>query len=275
MALPYRRRALLRARRLPYRPQPAGGPGHHHPRPFGPRAARPRPRCWRRPRRWRSCGCGSAPAPASAQQPLGYGEPLRIGDVTRDAGAGRAHARQRAGGDRAQGRARGGLRRLQAPRRPDLRAVRAVRCDLFVTEATFALPVFRHEPDAREIGRLLASLADFSRAHASGRRLRPRQEPAADRAAARGRLRQAIWLHGALVGDVRALSAASASSSGDLRPVAEDGTRKSGRRDRAGAAVGARGPLVAAPRRSGHGVRLGLDAGARRGPASAAWNCRW
>lgn len=34
-----------------------------------------------------------------------------------------------------------------------------VTCDVFVTEATFALPVFRHEPAAREIDRLLASLA--------------------------------------------------------------------------------------------------------------------
>jgi len=43
------------------------------------------------------------------------------------------------------------------------------RCDLFVTEATFGLPVFRHEPDAREISRLLASLAAFpERAHLVG-----------------------------------------------------------------------------------------------------------
>ncbi len=28
-------------------------------------------------------------------------------------------------------------------------------CDLFVTEATFGLPVFRHPSDAHEIGRLL------------------------------------------------------------------------------------------------------------------------
>src|SRR5689334_25265705 len=36
-----------------------------------------------------------------------------------------------------------------------------VRCDLFITEATFALPVFRHgEPDA-EIGKLLHSVALF------------------------------------------------------------------------------------------------------------------
>jgi putative mRNA 3-end processing factor len=34
-----------------------------------------------------------------------------------------------------------------------------VPCDLFITEATFALPVFRHEPVDREIDRLLDSLA--------------------------------------------------------------------------------------------------------------------
>jgi putative mRNA 3-end processing factor len=34
-----------------------------------------------------------------------------------------------------------------------------VPCDLFVTEATFALPVFRHEPAAGEVARLLASIA--------------------------------------------------------------------------------------------------------------------
>jgi putative mRNA 3-end processing factor len=34
-----------------------------------------------------------------------------------------------------------------------------VPCDVFVTEATFALPVFRHPPAAAEIARLLASVA--------------------------------------------------------------------------------------------------------------------
>ena len=32
------------------------------------------------------------------------------------------------------------------------------RCDLFITEATFGLPVFRHPPDRQEIGKLLHSL---------------------------------------------------------------------------------------------------------------------
>ena len=56
-------------------------------------------------------------------------------------------------------------------RRADPTAVpfELVPCQLFVTEATFGLPVFRHEPDAREIGRLLASLAAFSdRTHLVG-----------------------------------------------------------------------------------------------------------
>ncbi len=44
-----------------------------------------------------------------------------------------------------------------------------VRCDIFITEATFALPVFRHPPAAREIERLLQSRALFpERAHMVG-----------------------------------------------------------------------------------------------------------
>lgn len=44
-----------------------------------------------------------------------------------------------------------------------------VPCDLFVTEATFGLPVFRHPPPQAEIARLLASMAVFpDRAHLVG-----------------------------------------------------------------------------------------------------------
>jgi putative mRNA 3-end processing factor len=44
-----------------------------------------------------------------------------------------------------------------------------VPCDIFITEATFALPVFRHPEPAAEIGKLLASLAQFpERAHLVG-----------------------------------------------------------------------------------------------------------
>jgi len=42
-------------------------------------------------------------------------------------------------------------------------------CDVFVTEATFALPVFRHPPDTGEIARLLHSVSQFpERCHVVG-----------------------------------------------------------------------------------------------------------
>ncbi len=44
-----------------------------------------------------------------------------------------------------------------------------VTCDVFVTEATFGLPVFRHPPDAEEIAKLLHSVAQFpERSHMVG-----------------------------------------------------------------------------------------------------------
>jgi putative mRNA 3-end processing factor len=44
-----------------------------------------------------------------------------------------------------------------------------VPCDVFITEATFGLPVFRHPPAAQEIEKLLASLDTFpERCHAIG-----------------------------------------------------------------------------------------------------------
>src|SRR5262249_15839248 len=47
--------------------------------------------------------------------------------------------------------------------------VEVVRCDVFVTEATFALPVFHHEPAEREASRLLESiLANPDRTHLLG-----------------------------------------------------------------------------------------------------------
>jgi len=56
-------------------------------------------------------------------------------------------------------------------RRPDATCAAFVpqRCDVFVTEATFGLPVFRHPPDAHEIGKLLHSLRLFpERCHLIG-----------------------------------------------------------------------------------------------------------
>jgi putative mRNA 3-end processing factor len=52
---------------------------------------------------------------------------------------------------------------------PTCTGFEVVPCDLFITEATFALPVFTHEPDDREIAKLLQSLALFpDRTHQIG-----------------------------------------------------------------------------------------------------------
>ncbi len=54
-------------------------------------------------------------------------------------------------------------------RDPTCAAFEPVPCDVFVTEATFGLPVFRHPPDKEEIAKLLASLAQFpERTHMVG-----------------------------------------------------------------------------------------------------------
>ena len=153
-------------------------------------------------------------APAASRSCLRRGD--RGGRGRRQAGAGGAYPRQRAGGARSPWRPGGDLGRLQAPPRSYGAPFELVRCDLFVTEATFGLPVFRHEPDEREIGRLLASLAAFRRPHARDRRLQPRQVPARDRAAAAGRLRPAHLAARRTAGDVRSLRALGV----DLGPLA-------------------------------------------------------
>jgi putative mRNA 3-end processing factor len=52
---------------------------------------------------------------------------------------------------------------------PTCAAFALIPCDLFITEATFALPVFRHGDPSAEIGKLLHSLALFpDRAHLVG-----------------------------------------------------------------------------------------------------------
>jgi putative mRNA 3-end processing factor len=92
------------------------------------------------------------------------------------------------------------------------------RCDVFVTEATFALPVFRHPPPGQEIDKLLASVALFpDRTHVVGcYALGKCQRVIA-------LLRQAgwdrpIWLHGALSALCQVYEARGVPL-GDLRPA--------------------------------------------------------
>jgi putative mRNA 3-end processing factor len=52
---------------------------------------------------------------------------------------------------------------------PTCRSFQVVACDVFITEATFGLPVFRHPDTRHEVGKLLASVRVFpERAHIVG-----------------------------------------------------------------------------------------------------------
>ncbi|MBS0241425.1 MAG: ligase-associated DNA damage response exonuclease [Proteobacteria bacterium] len=132
-------------------------------------------------------------------QAVAYGEELSLGDVrVRLVPAGHilgsAQVVIEHGGQRAV--VSGDYKRS---RDPTCRPFELVKADLFVTEATFGLPVFRHEPAEREVARLLASLAAFpERTHQVGayglgkcqRVIALLREAGFDRP---------IWLHGAMV----------------------------------------------------------------------------
>ena len=162
-------------------------------------------------------------------QPLGYGEPMRIGDVAvRLAPAGHILGSAQVV---IEYRGRRAVVSGDYKRRfdPTCAPFELVRCDLFITEATFGLPVFRHEPDDREIGRLLASLAAFpERTHQVGvyglgkcQRLIALLRGAG--------YERPIWLHGAMVamcdlyqrlgvplGELRAVADAETSLAGEI-----------------------------------------------------------
>ena len=145
------------------------------------------------------------------------------------------------------------------------------RCDVFITEATFGLPVFRH-PDAGCRDRKAAAFGRaVSRARASGRRLFARQGAAGDRAAsARPAIDEPIYLHGAMEKIIALLLRAAASISANCGRCARHEEGRARRHHHALPAFGAEGSLVAPLSRSGHRLCLGLDAGARpRAPESA------
>jgi len=104
-----------------------------------------------------------------SQQALGWGERLRMGEVTvwlEPAGhvLGSAQVAMEYRGSRAV--VSGDYKRTPDP---TCEPFVPVPCDVFVTEATFALPVFRHPPPDHEIARLLASRALFpERTHVVG-----------------------------------------------------------------------------------------------------------
>lgn len=108
-------------------------------------------------------------AHAENEHPLAYGETVGIGEVTlslHPAGhiLGSAQARLEWSGSSI-------VFSGDYKRRPDPTCTlfEPVPCDVFVTEATFALPVFRHPPLEDEIAKLLISLRQFpERCHLVG-----------------------------------------------------------------------------------------------------------
>jgi putative mRNA 3-end processing factor len=93
-----------------------------------------------------------------------------------------------------------------------------VPCDVFVTEATFALPVFRHEPAEGEVGRLLSSIArQPERAHLVGAYGLGKTQRVI-KLAREGGYDKPIYLHGALV-ELCALYQRLGIDLGDLRPA--------------------------------------------------------
>ncbi|HYF88110.1 ligase-associated DNA damage response exonuclease [Azospirillum sp.] len=131
-------------------------------------------------------------------QALEYGETLRIGDVdVRLVPAGHvlgsAQVVLEHAGSRVvvSGDYKRRLDRTCAPFEP-------VPCDVFVTEATFGLPVFRHPPDLGEVGKLLHSMELFpERSHVVGVYALGKCQRLITLLRAAGYDRP-IWLHGAL-----------------------------------------------------------------------------
>jgi putative mRNA 3-end processing factor len=107
-------------------------------------------------------------------------------------------------------------------RDPTCQAFEPVACDVFISEATFGLPVFRHPDDREEIARLLRSVAQFpERSHLIGayalgkaqRIIRLLREAGWDRT---------VYVHGAL----ERLNALYQRHGVDLGPLAPATTQK-------------------------------------------------
>lgn len=166
------------------------------------------------------------PEAAGRFEPLQPGRPIQLGDVSvRLAPAGHIlGSAQVVLEHRGQRAVVSGDYKRQAD--PTCTPFELIPCDVFVTEATFALPVFRHEPARAEVSRLLASMKrNPERAHLVGvyglgkcqRLIRLCREAGYD---------APIHLHGALValsalyqrlgvdlGDIRTIDPASRSLS--------------------------------------------------------------
>jgi putative mRNA 3-end processing factor len=155
---------------------------------------------------------------AGSTQSIRYGETLTLGDVTVT-----AHPAGHVLGSAQIVVSCGGIRIVASgdykdARDPTCAPFETVACDVFITEATFGLPVFRHGDAADEIAKLLASVRLFpERAHLVGAYSLGK----AQRVIAL--LREAgydapIYLHGAIE-KITHYYAAKGIALGELRPV--------------------------------------------------------
>ncbi len=151
-------------------------------------------------------------------QPLGWGEAVTVGGVRlwlEPAGhvLGSAQVAMEYRGCRAV--VSGDYKRAPDP---TCAAFAPVRCDVFVTEATFGLPVFRHPPPMHEIARLLSSVALFpERTHLVGCYALGKCQRLIALLRAAGWDRP-IWLHGALAPLCQVYEARGVRL-GELRPA--------------------------------------------------------
>ena len=134
----------------------------------------------------------------TTRQPVEYGETVRVGEVDvsfHPAGHVLGSAQIRLERKGFVGVVSGDYKRASDP---TCAPFELQRCDAFVTEATFGLPVFRHPQAAQEVARLMASCALFpDRTHLVGayslgkaqRVMKLLREAGWDRP---------IWIHGAL-----------------------------------------------------------------------------
>ena len=135
---------------------------------------------------------------AQTTQAAAYGEAIRIGDVSvRFIPAGHVLGSAQIVIER------GGLRLVvtgdyKRGEDPTCAAFECVPCDVFISEATFGLPVFRHPPIRDEIAKLIASTQLFpDRAHLVGAYALGKAQRMIALLRAQGYDRP-IWLHGAL-----------------------------------------------------------------------------
>lgn len=163
-------------------------------------------------------GARYGPEFAGATQALKYGERLDVGGVTfslHSAGhvLGSAQALAECGGTRVV--ASGDYKRQPDP---TCAPFEVVPCDVFITEATFALPVFTHPSAAHEVQKLLASVAVFpERAHVVGAyALGKAQRVMAEMV--RAGWDKPIYVHGALLALTK-LYQDHGVALGDVRPV--------------------------------------------------------